>query len=174
MQLALDTAPTLEFRVAGVPQPKGSKAIIGRHVRIAGRLAVVAPQLIESADQPTKTHRRGRLRRWQAKVRAAASAAWRRAFGEQVPWDCSCELAVEFVLPRPAGDWLRPGQLRAGAREDCEVKPDLSKLVRAVEDALTGVVYTDDARVVRYGETWKRYAAWGGHGGAIVKVRPLR
>lgn len=28
------------------------------------------------------------------------------------------------------------------------VKPDLSKLVRAIEDALTGIIYTDDAQIV--------------------------
>lgn len=28
-------------------------------------------------------------------------------------------------------------------------KPDLSKLIRAAEDALTGIVYVDDARITR-------------------------
>ena len=37
-------------------------------------------------------------------------------------------------------------------------KPDLTKLTRAVEDALTGIVWKDDSQVVRQ-ETAKRYCS---------------
>jgi Holliday junction resolvase RusA-like endonuclease len=36
------------------------------------------------------------------------------------------------------------------------VKPDLSKLVRAAEDALTGIIYHDDAQIVQI-EAYKFY-----------------
>lgn len=37
------------------------------------------------------------------------------------------------------------------------VKPDLSKLVRAAEDSLTGIIFHDDSQIVSYGKTRKEY-----------------
>lgn len=37
------------------------------------------------------------------------------------------------------------------------VRPDLSKLIRATEDALTGIIYTDDSQIVKYVDTEKLY-----------------
>lgn len=175
MQLSLDSVqPSLSFRVAGSPVAQGNKTIGGRRARVHGQLAVLNPYLVEQSDMGTKKHPKGgRLRRWRAKVATVARIAWLEQFGAAPPWDCACVLSIEFVFQRPAGDWLSPGQLRAGARAHPDVKPDLSKVLRAVEDALSGIVYTDDARVVRYGEMFKRYAAWGGAGGVAVTVQPL-
>lgn len=46
-------------------------------------------------------------------------------------------------------------------------KPDLTKLVRCLEDALTGVVWNDDCQVI---ET-KACKQWGDEDTALVKVR---
>jgi hypothetical protein len=43
------------------------------------------------------------------------------------------------------------------------VKPDLDKLVRAVGDALTGILYRDDAQIVSLNAS-KRFAGLGGDG----------
>ena len=47
--------------------------------------------------------------------------------------------------------------------------PDLSKLVRAIEDALTGIVWHDDSQVVET-HSRKRYAEPGERPGAIILV----
>lgn len=72
-------------------------------------------------------------------------------------------LAVEFVfyLPRPQGHYgsgKNAGKLRPSAPAYPIVRPDVTKLVRAAEDGLTGVLWRDDAQVVermdkkRYGD----------------------
>lgn len=48
-------------------------------------------------------------------------------------------LAVAFAMPRP----------KTVKREFPSVKPDLDKLTRAIGDALSGVVYKDDAQIIR-------------------------
>jgi Holliday junction resolvase RusA-like endonuclease len=55
---------------------------------------------------------------------------------------------VAFRLPRPKGHYGRRG-LRPSAPAYPNVMPDLDKLARAILDALTGIVWRDDAQVVR-------------------------
>lgn len=50
---------------------------------------------------------------------------------------------AHFVMPRPASE---PKHTRAHTRA-----PDLDKLCRAVGDALTGVLYDDDAQITSWG-----------------------
>lgn len=52
-------------------------------------------------------------------------------------------------------------------------KPDLDKILRALGDALTGVVYVDDAQIVSYGDSRKRYAEIGETPGVRITVRPF-
>ncbi len=40
-----------------------------------------------------------------------------------------------------------------------EVKPDLSNYIKGVEDALNGIVYTDDSKIVDYDKCCKRYTS---------------
>jgi Holliday junction resolvase RusA-like endonuclease len=49
-------------------------------------------------------------------------------------------MSVTFYLPKPKS---APRGLEWPAK-----KPDLSKLIRGVEDALTAIVYVDDSRIV--------------------------
>ena len=176
LQLATEA---VTVRVAGLPQPQGSKVgrVLGARATVHGKFAVVEPRVVmtEQADMAGKVLVGGRLKAWRRTVRAAAFVAWRDAHGDQSPdpWECAVELSLEFVLPRPDGDWLASGKLRRGARSMPTCKPDLGKLARAVEDALSGVVYRDDAQVCAYGPTCKRYATQGGAGGVIVTARAL-
>jgi len=52
-------------------------------------------------------------------------------------------------------------------------KPDLDKLLRAVGDALTRVVYLDDAQIISYGESRKRYAAIGETPGVSIRIEEI-
>lgn len=76
------------------------------------------------------------LKPWRLKV--AAAALW--AVGPDVRFmEGPLVLAVAFGMPRP----------RTVKREHPSVKPDLDKLTRAISDSLTGVIYKDDAQIVR-------------------------
>jgi Holliday junction resolvase RusA-like endonuclease len=60
-------------------------------------------------------------------------------------------IGLEFVFLRPGTHYLKRKSglvLRPDAPPFPDVTPDLTKLVRAVEDALTGVIWRDDCRVV--------------------------
>lgn len=56
-------------------------------------------------------------------------------------------LTVRFFVPRPKGHFGARG-LRPSAPSWPAVRPDATKLLRAVEDACTGVIWRDDAQVV--------------------------
>ena len=66
-----------------------------------------------------------------------------------------------FTFRRPKGHTRKDGTLRKSAPLWPAVRPDTTKLVRAVEDALTGIVWADDALIVDQqacktyvGESW--------------------
>ncbi len=62
-------------------------------------------------------------------------------------------MAVQFILPRPKGHFgtgRNAGKLRKSAPVYPTKKPDGLKLCRAIEDALSGVVFRDDAQIVRH------------------------
>lgn len=42
-----------------------------------------------------------------------------------------------------------------------EVKPDLSNYIKGIEDAMNGLVYTDDSKIIGYAGCYKRYADEG-------------
>ena len=59
--------------------------------------------------------------------------------------DCAFALDVDFGFPRPANKrWSK----KAMPREYRLAKPDLDNLLKPIKDCLTGIVWTDDSRVV--------------------------
>lgn len=91
---------------------------------------------------------------WKKDVAQAAGLAMRSAPLLEGP----LELVVRFYVPRPKGHYGARGNVLPSAPAWPTVKPDATKLLRAVEDAMTGLVWRDDAQVVvqhaskRYGE----------------------
>jgi Holliday junction resolvase RusA-like endonuclease len=87
-------------------------------------------------------------RPWKQEVAGAALDA---CAGEPILLDGPLVLVARFFLQRPKGHY-RTGRnahlLRDSAPGYPASKPDTTKLLRAVEDALTGVVWRDDAQVV--------------------------
>jgi len=84
-------------------------------------------------------------------------------------------LVVTFYLTRPnghLGTGRNAGKVKPSAPEWPTTKPDTTKLLRALEDALTNVVWADDAHVVRQ-EASKRYAPPGEPPRAEVYVEEL-
>lgn len=119
--------------VLGTPAPKGS----GRAIMRGGR-AIYVP----SGSDKNKEE----LEAWDVAVKAAAHAA----LGDrELPLfvETALEVTIIFRLARPQSHYLR-GVLRADAPRYSIRKPDASKLLRATEDSLTGLVYDDDARIV--------------------------
>lgn len=82
------------------------------------------------------------------------------------------ELLLVFYVARPNGDYTAGGELKATARVTPWTKPDLSKLTRALEDALTGLVWDDDSRIVR-AVLEKRYSTRERDIGLWFEVRVL-
>jgi crossover junction endodeoxyribonuclease RusA len=123
------SAGYLDISVPGLPKPQGSM------------------KAFKMGDRVRMVHNNhGDLATWRAAVTGAAAEAW----GSQPLLDEAVGLRLTFRLPRPASapkKRIYPDRL-----------PDLDKLVRAVLDSLTGVVITDDARVVSI-EATKAYAS---------------
>lgn len=114
----------IEFSVPGSAAPQGSK----RPIRLkTGRVV-----LVESS---------ARVKPYRAVVALAARQAWQGA-----PTAGPVTLVVSFAFLRPKSHLTRSGALRAGAPA-APGRPDLDKLLRAVGDALTGVIYADDSQV---------------------------
>lgn len=102
----------------------------------------------------TSTNRN--LKAWEALVRSRANEA-RTAAGRQQPLAGPVALAIDFYFARPKRLLTR----RAGALYQPHVTaPDLSKLVRGLEDALSGVLFLDDKQVAAIAAT-KAYAPPG-------------
>lgn len=130
----------IAFDVIGLPGPQGSKRHVG-----GGRM-------IESS---------AKVKPWREAVKHAAIAAYG-------PWNASTPLGA--LLPFPLDRPLRvrmvftlPKPASAPKRRQTwpDRKPDLSKLVRSTEDALTDAgLWKDDARVVEL-TTVKRYPGEG-------------
>lgn len=155
----------LAFTVYGRPQPAGSKRAFPRR-KTGGGWGVSVTD-----DNPVS-------RDWKE---AVASAGWYALAGD-VPPDryvndpallrCALGLSVRFVLTRPKGHYgtgRNAAAVRASAPEYPTTKPDATKLLRAVEDALTGVVWRDDAQVVEQSVT----KAYGEPEGATIVVWTL-
>ncbi len=114
----------IEITVIGSPAPQGSKRFVGTSK--AGRGI-----LIESS---------GAVKPWRQDVVAAARAAMagRGAIAGPV------RVSMVFTLKKPKS---APKTRRTWP----STKPDLSKLARSTEDALTTAgVYEDDSRIVGY------------------------
>ena len=165
----------MTFFVPGRAAPGGSKRAFRN--RTTGRIAVVEAAKGNAA--------------WRVDVRAEAEAALLAAVspgqsaliypGEYDPV-CAClrcrlwreplDLYVTFAVARPRGHYGMSGELRPRYRAALPTtRPDLTKLLRALEDALTGIVWRDDAQVVLQWVT-KGYAV-NGRIGAHVIVAPI-
>jgi Holliday junction resolvase RusA-like endonuclease len=119
----------VEFTVLGRPQPAGSKRAFRTKT---GRTIV--------------TDDNKRARPWKSQVAAEAAAV---ADGSLLSGPL--ELEVVFWFARPKGHYgtgRNADRVRPSAPAFPAVRPDATKCIRAVEDALNGVLWRDDAQVV--------------------------
>ena len=149
----------LSITVHGIPAPQGSKRILRAGGKPDGQ-----PLMVESSRA---------VGPWRQAVKEAAVKArgglWLPAFGPVT-------LDVSFHFPRPQshyGTGRNAGKLKLSAPLYPKGPPDLSKLVRATEDALTEAgVWRDDALVVII----NAQKFYGSHGfcGASISVTEMR
>jgi Holliday junction resolvase RusA-like endonuclease len=150
--------------VHGRPAPQGSKRAFMYRPKGGGPMKA---GVIESSHDRVKSWR-------QAVIDAAAvTKEWPALQG-------SLQVSMRFWLPRPKSHY-RTGRnahlLRDSAPAYPHGKPDVSKLCRATEDALTdAAIWADDAQVIRYRDLEKAWTdASTGHEapGAIITITQL-
>jgi Holliday junction resolvase RusA-like endonuclease len=74
-----------------------------------------------------------------------------------------------FLLKRPKSHYRVNGALKPWAVDARPTgKPDADKLARSTLDALTGIIFTDDALVVRL--VAEKFYAEPGHEGAVITI----
>ncbi len=151
------------FFVEGEPATAGSKDAFP-FKRKDGSLGVAVRDV---SDRKRKGEREPRGKRWRRLVQAAAEES-----GVVLVDDGPINLHVYFVLRRPKNHWLKSGELsKAGREKRAHVStPDLSKLVRAVEDALKGIAWKDDSQVAVIMSAKKYQDSPGAEVGAFVRI----
>jgi len=139
----------IAFKVLGTPVAQGSMRHVGRGRVVHSNAAALLP--------------------WRDSVRAAAAAAMGGRELELGP----VFVVAEFGFPRPKGHY-------GTGRNCCTVRPsapichsqapDIDKLLRAVLDSMTGVVFRDDSQV-HGSHLSKWWAQAGGCGYVEVRVQ---
>lgn len=138
---AKDEVMIVEIVVAGKPVTQGSKRAVSKNY------------LRDTSNEATKNQPANRLTDWRNKISRAAEMD--KAL---MPYATSLKpinLCCRFVFSRHPKQWLKSGGIRKGAPEI--PAGDLDKLLRAVCDSLSGVVYKDDRQVISFNGSFKRF-----------------
>lgn len=136
----------LSFFVPGKPQTAGSKTAVPMGARMG---------VIEAGSKTS----RARKRTWRGDLRDAALRAGAEQWLNYGPTALSLTIVIVRKRPRDhMGTGRNAGLVKDWARPLLPVeRPDTVKLVRAAEDALTGVLWADDAQIVEH-ELYKAFA----------------
>jgi len=143
----------ITIEVPGIPKPGGSKKafVIGGKARIT-----------DAGGESTKI--------WRQDVRNEGQKVMKGIGLIAEP----IAVEVSFYMPRPKAHYRTgkfAGQLKTTAPFKHTKKPDATKLWRSTEDALTGIVWTDDSAIYRQ-TICKYYSSLrrGHFTGAIIKI----
>ncbi|KKL64975.1 hypothetical protein LCGC14_2159590 [marine sediment metagenome] len=160
MSEPLTIAPDIRFVILGQPVTQGSKKSMpiyrnGKPVMKDGR---VLTRVINALPG---------LAQWRQEVVQEA----RKHYDGDL-FIGAIRLELVFSRPRPKGHFgtgRNAGKLKASAPRFPTSRPDTLKLGRAIEDALTGVIWRDDSQVVQH-VIEKRYGTFYS---VSVWIRPL-
>lgn len=134
---------SIEFFVPGLAKTAGSKKAIPMFSGQGPGRTFVRSLVVDDTGAAGKN--------WRAVVQLFA----KQALPPNFLLRCPINLHLTFRQVRPKSHWGKKG-LKASAPALPTTRPDVLKLARAVEDALTGIVWVDDAQICT--ETlWKRY-----------------
>ncbi len=117
---------TLCFTVYARPEPQGSMRAFVRKRAYGKQFAAV-------------THDNPKVRSFRQEASKAALVAMHQNGRHMLPRGVAVALQATFFLRKPKS---AAKSVRLPTK-----RPDLSKLLRALEDALTGIVYEDDSQV---------------------------
>lgn len=132
--------PYVSFRVYGTPAPGGSKNAFvptnkqGQPFRRPNGSIIV--NVVDDAGKRNKA--------WKGIVANYSKIAMSR---KQII-TCACSTEITFYMHRPNSHFGSKGwvpYVKPSAPKYPAVKPDTLKLARSTEDAMTGIVYEDDA-----------------------------
>lgn len=152
----------LAFTVYGEAKTAGSKRTVPvRRKDGAGNWYPTGKTLVID-DNP-------RSKAWKDQVAQAAG----RAMDGKPLIDGAVRVDVTFYRPRPKSQLGTRGNVLPSAPDYPITKPDRGKLLRAVEDALTGVIYRDDAQACD-GDVRKRFGEPARAEIVVEKLPPLR
>jgi Holliday junction resolvase RusA-like endonuclease len=150
-----EQSPVLRFTVTGKPQPAGSKT--NMPVRTHYPLTVYNVKQLLAMVRLTDANPKAKP--WKKTI--AQVALYEMGGNERFAG--ALGVRIEFAVERGV----------SVTRHWPIVKPDALKLARAVEDALTGVVWVDDAQIVKEYLS-KRYCEPGEQPNVTVTVWQLR
>lgn len=123
----------IAFTVYGKPQPQGS----------------IRAFMPKGAKHPVLTSDNAKLKPWRQQVSATVWAEMTNKKLRCLDRSVAVRLSVIFYFAKPKST-------KKSVIEKT-TKPDLSKLIRAVEDGLIGIVYQDDSQIVEYGRCSKQF-----------------
>lgn len=153
------------INVVGVPQPGGSKTaqpVYGKNGPVTFKTASGKTRVVTTTRDANK-----KVGGWKDMVHAAALGMVAEPLGGTI----CCQ--VVFRRVRPKAHFNARGELKASFRDVWPtVKPDATKYMRSTEDALSGVIWLDDNRVVMP-QPVKRYCNPGEFPGARIIVRRM-
>lgn len=119
----------MTFTVYGTPRPQGSTRGF----------------IPKGWKRPVITTDNTKLKPWRQEISGAAVALNVPRFNRKTP----LAMTLDFYFAKPRSVPKR--------RVYPTVRPDTDKLIRAILDSLTGILYVDDAQVVRFNRIGKHY-----------------
>lgn len=160
--------PDFDFFVDGTPAPGGSKTFFPVWKK-DGTLVWTwknnrqwpTIRVVDDAGEANK--------RWREVVAWQARASLPRG---HKPLEGALECRFNFWMRRPQNQLTTKGAPSSNWRPYPTVKPDVLKLARSTEDALTGILWADDAIVVCQINT-KQYCGPGDRTGCRIRVTVL-
>ena len=122
----------IQFWVPGRPAPQGSKT------------GFVNPKTGKVIMTPASKY----TKPWREAVKWIAL----EKYSNMEVWQGPMQLEIVFYQVRPKGHFgtgRNKGKLKTSARLYPTVSPNLTKLIRSTEDALTNIIYQDDKQIVK-------------------------
>jgi crossover junction endodeoxyribonuclease RusA len=137
----------LTFDILGIPAPQGSKRHLGHGI------------LVESSK---------RVKPWRTDIQQTALSHKPPDWHHHTP----ITITLTFRFPRPKSHFSTKGTLKPSAPQHLVTRTgDIDKLARATLDALTGILFADDAQVIAL-TAHKRYTIPPELPGALITVIP--
>ena len=149
----------ISFFVPGIPKTAGSKRGIPIYRGKKGQKVFTGHVAVVESCEKSKD--------WRGDVIKFATEAYKGPLIKD-----AIRLKVWFCFPRPKshyGTGRNKDMIKEAAPDFHTKKPDATKLLRAVEDALTGVIWKDDAQIIKQ-TVDKDYVHGGNKPGAIIEI----